>query len=475
MAVVPINIVGASSKHRSEQLNGQRTLNMWPEYNEEAREVISLQPTAGTVAFSDGSSSDRGLGVHNSELYQVYGTDLQLVSGAGVRTTLATIAGTGRCTLRSDGNELVIVSNDGVAYSWDGSTLSTGTTNFDSPTSCAIINSQFIYPAQGAKFWMADPDTPLTINGLNFANADSNPDDLVRPYDFSDRVYMMGTETIEPWYNSGTGNPPLDPIQGGAIPVGLGAKFSVSNNDNFMYFLGDDNTVYRLVGSNAQRISDISLANEIESYTDTSDAIGFCYTIQNQNFYQLTFPTADKTWCFHEPTGKWFEMSTGLSDGRHLANSYAYCYGKHLVADYRDGSIKEWSLSAYDDDGDTIVRERITSVIDAGYLGRQFMGREFEMSWFRLLTEVGVGLATGQGSDPKVMLTFSDDRGKTWSSEIWSDIGGMPSGAMGEYMTEVRWDGGLGSAYHRLIKVRFTDPVFFSVHRADADIGVLMG
>ena len=75
MSVVPINIVGASSKHRSEQLNDQRTLNMWPEYNEEAREVISLQPTAGTVAFADGSSSDRGFGVHNSELYQVYGTD----------------------------------------------------------------------------------------------------------------------------------------------------------------------------------------------------------------------------------------------------------------------------------------------------------------------------------------------------------------------------------------------------------------
>lgn len=470
MPVVPINIVGASSQHRSEQLTAQRTLNMWPEYNEEAREVISLQSTPGTVAFASGASTDRGLGVHENELYQVYGTSLQKVSGAGVRTTLGTIAGTGRCILRSDGNELVIVSGDGTAYSWNGSTLTAGTTNFESPTSCAIINSQFIYTAQGAKFWMADPDTPLTINGLNFAYADSNPDDLVRVYDFSDRIYMMGAETIEPWYNSGTGNPPIDPIQGGVIPVGLGARYSVSNNDNFMYFLGDDNAVYRLVGSNAQRISDVSIANAVEGYTDTSDAIGFCYTIQNQNFFQLTFPTADKTWCFHEATGKWFEMSTGLSDGRHLANSYAYCYGKHLVADYSDGSIKQWSLSAYDDDGTAIVRERVSAVIDAGYLGRQFMGREFEMSWFRLVCDVGVGLISGQGTDPTIMLSFSDDRGKTWSSEF----AGGELGQYGAYQHEVRIDGGLGTAYHRLIKVRYTDPTQFSIHRADADIAVLM-
>lgn len=469
MAVIPVNIVGASAKHRSEQLTSQRTLNMWPEYNEEARDVVSLQPTPGTVAFASGSSSDRGLGVHNGVLYQVYGTNLQSISGAGVRSTLATIPGTERCILRSDGNELVIVSGDGVAYSWDGATLSTGTTNFESPTACAIINSQFIYNAQGAKFWVADPDTPLTVNGLNYANADSNPDDLVRPYDFADRIYFMGDETIECWYNSGTGNPPIDPIQGAVIPVGLGARYSVSNNDQFMYFLGDDKTVYRLVGSNEQRISDVCLANALEGYTDTSDAIGFCYTIQNQNFYQLTFPTEDKTWCFHETTGKWFEMSTGISDGRHLANSYAYCYGKHLVADYNDGSIKEWSLSAFDDDGTTIIRERIGAVIDAGYLGRQYMGREFEMNWFRLVAEVGVGLVTGQGSDPTVMLSFSDDRGITWSSEINGYLGGM-----GKYQTEVRWDGGLGAAYQRLIKIRFSDPVFFSLHRADADISLLM-
>jgi hypothetical protein len=37
--------------------------------------------------------------------------------------------------------------------------------------------------------------------------------------------------------------------------------------------------------------------------------------------------------------------------------------------------------------------------------------------------ETGVGLNSGQGSDPQVMLRWSDDGGHTWSNEHWSPVG----------------------------------------------------
>lgn len=461
MAVVPIPLIGASYKHRGQQLVSQVTQNMYPEYNEEAKEIISLQPTPGAVSFSAASNTDRGLGVYEGELYQVLGGNLQKVSGSGVRTTLAAIPGSGRCLMRSDGGVLVIVSGDGAAYSWDGATLSVGSSNFESPTSMAYMNNQFIYPGLGQKFWVADVGAPLTVNAANYGFAYSSPDDLVRPYDFNQRIYMMGTQTIEPYWNSGTGNPPIDRIEQGLITVGLGAKYSVSHNDNFLYFVGDDKTAYRLVGSNAQRISDVSFANALEGYT-TSDAIGFCYTIQNQNFYQVSFPTDGKTWCYHETTGKWFEMTT--ASGRHLANDYAYIYGKHLVSDYRTGSIMELSLDAFDDAGEAIIRVRDSGLIDSSYMGAQFAGRELEMNWLRLVMPSGVGLSTGQGSDPVVMLRFSDDRGKTWSSEMQGRMG-----ESGDFQREIVFDQ-LGSFYNRMIRVSCSDPVFFGLYAAQADV-----
>jgi len=467
MPVLPIPVVGASYKHRSEQLSDQRTLNLYPEYNEEAKEVISLQPTPGSVAFSAASGVDRGIGMHNGELYQVLDGSLYRISGSGARTLQVAIPGSGRCLLRSEGDVLVIVSNDGNAHTWNGTTLSTGTTNFESPTSMAYLNDQFIYPGSGQKFWVADAGQPLSVNIANFAYAYSSPDDLIRPYDFNQRIYMMGQDTIEPWYNSGQGNPPVDRINGGLMTVGLGAKYSVAHNDNFLYFIGDDKTAYRIVGSNAQRISDVSFANALEKMSQVSDAIGFCYTLQNQNFYQVNFPAANQTWCYHESTGKWFEMST--DDVRHLANDYVFVYGKHLVSDYRDGSIKELKLDAYDDAGTAIKRERSTAVIDASYFGSLGRGREVEMDWFELIMEVGVGIASGQGSDPKIIMQYSDDRGKTWSSELWTGVGDLPVGEMGSYKTRVRW-GELGTFYQRLIRIRMSDPVLFSIHGAFAEM-----
>jgi hypothetical protein len=51
-------------------------------------------------------------------------------------------------------------------------------------------------------------------------------------------------------------------------------------------------------------------------------------------------------------------------------------------------------------------------------------GKRVFMPWFELDVETGVGLASGQGDDPQIMLSISDDGGRTWSDqEPWRTMG----------------------------------------------------
>lgn len=67
--------------------------------------------------------------------------------------------------------------------------------------------------------------------------------------------------------------------------------------------------------------------------------------------------------------------------------------------------------------------------------------------------ETGVGLSSGQGSDPLVMLRWSNDGGHTWGNEHTA-----PMGAMGTYSTRVLWRR-LGQGRNRVYEVSGTDPV----------------
>ena len=72
---------------------------------------------------------------------------------------------------------------------------------------------------------------------------------------------------------------------------------------------------------------------------------------------------------------------------------------------------------------------------------------------FQLDIEAGMGLTTGQGSDPQLMLRWSDDGGHTWSNEYW-----VSAGPKGQYRRRARWTR-LGQAQDRVYEVVIADPV----------------
>jgi hypothetical protein len=86
---------------------------------------------------------------------------------------------------------------------------------------------------------------------------------------------------------------------------------------------------------------------------------------------------------------------------------------------------------------------------------------------FQLDMETGVGLTTGQGSNPKVMLQWSTDHGHTWSNEHW-----IEAGKEGAYRWRAIWRR-LGRARDMVFRVVMSDPV--KVSWIDAYVDVQQG
>jgi len=468
MVTVPINLTGGTYKHKSLPLSAQVTRNFWPQKqaDNKAKAEYILEGYPGKVLFgAKDVGVDRGMFEHKGILYKVTGSKLYSINSLGAHTELGDIPGTGRCIFAPITSNIVIETGTS-RYLWDGSTVALiDDVDLEAGTGIAHLNSQIIYGGQGGRFGVSDVGDAASINGLNYATAEAEADDLLRPYTFSQVAYMMGKQTIELWWNSGQGSPPFDRFEGGIIQVGLGAFYSVANDDENIYFLGDDYLVYGTRGGSSAVISPISnpaMARLFKKYSTVSDAIGYCMNFDGQWIYILTFPTADKTWAF-PAGGEWFELSSGLNAGRDIGNSYAFAFGKHLIADYQNGNIYELSDEVYTENGNEIIRIRDSAPLHGGLFKQP--GKEFELTRFELIMEKGVGALEGQGEDPVVMLSLSND-GKTFSNEMWATVG-----KLGEFNWKVEWFN-LGRFESLILRIRVSDPVYWSIHGASADIEV---
>jgi len=201
------------------------------------------------------------------------------------------------------GAQIIVNNGSGVVFVWDGSTLTENTDpNIGTPNGATVLNNQAIYDAgTGQGFDVSDVGDPLTINGVNNAQSESDSDDLVIPYAYRETLYLMGQETIELWWNSGQGNPPFDKIQGAIINMGLDAKYSVADSPDFIFFLGKDKQFYTLTAGASSvetPISTPAMTKIIEDYDVTNDCIGWTMQLEGQWFYVATFPIENKTWIY---------------------------------------------------------------------------------------------------------------------------------------------------------------------------------
>ena len=282
-------------------------------------------------------------------------------------------------------------------------------------------------------------------------------------------VWVFGTNSTEVWYDAGLLDFPLTRIQGAFNELGCAAPYSIAKMDNQVYWLGKDargqGIVYRAAGYIGQRVSTHAIEWQMQEYADLTDAVGYTYQQDGHSFYVLNFPSADTTWVYDVATGAWHERAS-LNNGefkRHRANNQMFFNDTTVVGDYQTGKIYAFDLEVYADDGAAQKWLRSWRALPTG---ANNLTRTIQHS-MQLDCETGVGLNSGQGSDPQVMLRWSDDGGHTFSNEHWKSMG-----AIGKYGKRTIWRrlGATMKIRDRVYEVSGTDPVRIYIMGAELAI-----
>ena len=451
----PIQLAGPTSKNRSAFLSSELTQNFYIEVDKPGS---ILQPFPGCKTFHTNTNvaqPDRGCTVFKDELYKLSGDKFYKVDSAGVAQDLGNIPGTDPVVFATDGIDLFIATGS-TPYIYNTTLAAIADADFENPSTAAFLNGQVIVDGATNRFGVTDVLNIQSIDALNYETANAVPGDLKRVYVFEDFIYFFCDENTERWYNSGEGNPPIDRLDGASIKVGIDAPYSVSNTETFIYFLADDLRVYRLRNSVEENVTTISVSQQIEGFETTNDARGFCFNWQGQNFYFLTFPTANKTFLYSETFNQWVNLSFGLAGGRHLANSYAFCYGKHLVTDYRNGSVYELDKDTFTDAGELIQRIRVLPNLTGDLIDAP--GQRLLINKIELVIERGNGNADER--KPQIVVEFSGDAGRSWKSLNFINVG-----QAGQFLTKVDYNL-MESFYEGTFRITATDPNYFTLKAA---------
>jgi hypothetical protein len=322
-----------------------------------------------------------------------------------------------------------------------------------------------------AVIWVRDSRTYFISRLLDFTDWDAS--DAAQRSDYLDNIvaivadqkelHILGSQTQGTQWNSGNSAFPFEPVPNALSRQGAAASFGATLVGDSPYWVSKSpegaGPVLRMRGGyTPERISTHWVERKIQQLALLSDAYAYSYEEMGHRFYVLTFPNAGVTLAFDEavsPEVAWSEWSyLNPFSGQHeaiLPRCHFYAFGKHLVGSRRDGTIYEQTLDAYDDNGDAISATR-------RFRGPRNDGRGVFIHEARLDAQVGVGLTTGQGVDPKVMLRKSRDGGRTWGPELWRGLG-----AKGEYGHQTRWQR-LGAADDPAWELGYTDPTVYGLN-----------
>jgi len=468
--------IGPSYTLQSVNVDCQRCVNYYPEVNElgagKEHEVASLVGTPGLRVLAtlptgpvrgEYTSSD-------GQLFAVGGNKLYKVSSAWVATEIGTLnTNTGPVSLADNGLQVVAV--DGTyGYVWTIATSAFAQITdpaFPGADQVTFQDGYFLFNKPDSEQFFISALNGVTFDALDIASAEGSPDLLVAILSVQRNLWLFGSRSTEVFYDSGNADFPFERIQGAFMETGCSAPFSVAKLGEAVYWLGQDDTgsgiVYRAQGYQPQRVSTHPIENVISKLGDISAATAWTYSQGGHQFYCLNIPGADSTWVFDATTNLWHERAY-LDAGylrRHRAACHAFAYNTHVVGDYESGKLYALDQDTFSDDGNAIARIR-----SAPHFSQDLV-RLFHSS-FQLDMETGVGLnGSGQGSNPQVVLDWSDDGGHSWSNEHWAD-----AGKIGARLARVIWRR-LGASRDRVYRTTITDPV--KVTLIGAEIGVEQG
>lgn len=470
------------------QTEAARTINWYAEgVGEGKNKKFILRTTPGLSVFARFGTSGGGRGLHTMTsgkeyLYAVRGSSFQEwdpnLNAFVERGQLGT--NDGKVWMADNGNQVCIV--DGLrGYGYDAGThvfkrLDVVNASMPNPVNNpwpgvgpqtgAVFSSLRVLSIEGGTgfFWTSMQDDVFNWSATAGAEAESFPDPLVGIGALGQILFLLGKNSYEVWMNQGFPDFPFRRVQAGSN-IGCSAANSIQVFGGSVFFLGGSaegkGIVYQSEGYGMKSISDQRTNSIIAGITNISDAVAMIYQEEGHVFYQLSFPSGDMTLDYDITTGLWAQREyrnpiSGATSRRLEAYQAVYA-GKNLVQDFRDGTVYQMSRQIFTDAGDPVVRTKV------------FETWPQEQEGFVSVPSFGIFMDMGNTPEgavaPQAIVSFSDDRGKTYGTEFYRDLP-----LIGEYGKRIAWHG-QGSTYGRNYKLKLTGNQEFTLR----DAGLLEG
>lgn len=460
-----IPFAGPFNERVAKAISSETCINWYPEITRtHGQETMILRMRPG-LKFNQTLNVGpvRGSLIHAGNLYIVSGTSVFKLDTNDVAISIGTIStSSGMVGMASSGTQLVIVDGqDG--WVWNGSAFTQITdVDFVNAQQVKFLDGFFIVNAPGTgRFYISASYDATSWASLDYATAETDPDDLIAIEVDHQELWLFGEYTTEAYYNSGNSLFPFEPRPGAFIEWGIAAKWSIAKGDNTVLWLSQTRNggrqVVRATQINPQVVSTDAVEEKLSTLTTISDAIGFIVKGQDKHlFYVLTFPSDDETLVYDLSTGLWHGWES-FESGKFRISTHSFWNGKHYMGDLINGNLYTFDGSTYSDNGHNIIRSRKTEHSSSGQ-------NILFCSSLELLFNVGHGLPSGQGADPQIALYYSDDGGNTFGNVHTKTLG-----AQGKYRNRVIFNR-LGSYYHRVYEVRISDPISTHLISATADL-----
>ena len=437
------------------QEGSAKVLNAYAEAGGASRKsAYTITPVAGMKTFGSYSGGAcRGLLYVEDDdvIYAVRGGQIHKFEEDATSTLLGYVEGTQSLSIaRNDNdNQQVVIVSDNYAYQLQNEQLdqlSYG--DYLTPAGVTYCNGYFVFWQGDGRFFASELQS-TEVTALNFATAEGDPDGLTAAFGMVKTLYLVGRRTIEVWAinpNAGDGFP-FQPIGGAHLSIGCISPHSVVEFDQSMAFVGEDNVVYMVRGYQEAAISNDEVSELIEADTNKAGITATTYNRGRNKFLMLQ--GTDWTREFNLATNEWHNRESIYGGPWHCVH-YARAWGRDFFGDTKLGQIFEADYTIHTDDGDAQVWGFDTQIFHAFPNGLSFERVDLDM-------ETGDGISLTE--DAKLMVSWSDDNGRTWSAERRPSLG-----KTGEYSTRARLQrlgqcGGKG----RMFRVRISDPVIRSI------------
>ncbi len=466
-----IDFPPSTSPGRNPQEGSGRLINVYSEPTPEGGLLWRRVP--GLDIFSEAAdplvvSGFRGQLLVNTTLYVAYNNRLVHVNSAGVMTDIAALTGSGPVTAARNNKtptpQAVFVVPGTAAYSVTPTTVTQIVdADLPAPVSVCFIDGFFFFAISDGRCF-ASGLNDITVNALDVTTAEAKPDTLVRGVAVNRELFLMGPTSIEIYANQE--NPTGFPFgRVAVIPRGLASLRAVTGfEDGFdmgLLWVGDDNHVHRLEGYAERIISPPDLAASLlEHVADKSTIEMQSFMASGHAFSTVSGPTF--TWVYDWMTDQWHERESYELDRWRGTGNATSAFGKWLIGDTESGALLEITDLAMKE-----VDEPLVCTIESGHNSAFPNPMRCGPAYFNFVTGVGSSIGADVTEvDPRVLVSWSDDGGVSWSNPVERVLGQQGQAAT---QIEIRRTG-RATPKGRRWRLAVSDPVFVSFAGGEMDV-----